>query len=803
MGQALTQEGLRRLKDKYFSGTSISTTASDSNDASVNGEAVSLSRIQKGEPKMKSVDVQKLHVIPPLTYALLSAAVYKAGSDHPSNNPRSEEKTSSSKIENSNSTNDHKVDQPDYSPSASSGTANWRKGNAFRYSGDESKKVQKEGSQESQAAETGSTPSSDSITSSTSSSLQDFRPGISPSSSVEATCLPKGWEVFLHCKEVELERDGFCAVAYIQLQTRQCIIAFRGTANALGLRAGIWMFFQELSIQFFLAKQFSKVVREKLLLDFGNDEKGISSWESTTVSEGDKVGADEEGVWAQFPAGYHLSYTGHSLGAVLASVRAVDEGISAVTFESPGCFGLIQRLTKQKREQQKVKRMEAEWKKDDERRSGNLPQGLDSSRQSSPSLTSKPDTVGDSGFHQVPSLLASVSEPDMVPQLFYADPPPESLLTNYLQPPNAINTLHSQIGYCVMLPARGCTVEEEVLAVSRHAASLLASTENRLREKQTMAHANDIENEGNHENEEASTSKNSSFRRFVPKFKVGMPTIHMPTQGILRSVLFSSVGMGEVMNILNRLEPHFKELMSRTRQQHSIKAIVEYFVAHEKVEQAPSTTPAVPLAHRTGPLGVQDGLKEVLAWPMNSLQYMEYLNAQRALLEQDVQSNWNLLKAYQSQLKHLFEVVNVEESRDGIRVYRPLRQRYISPSVVCLIDWWACLKAEVKHALSLKASDHAVLNVVHLTGSPSRMIKNPSTILQDSESEEASPNSSIKGNSPFLMWETADRGLYVENGIMSPLDARDVLFRLSRRKYIGHLLQRELHRQSYQFGSRL
>ena len=41
---------------------------------------------------------------------------------------------------------------------------------------------------------------------------------------------------------------------------------------------------------------------------------------------------------------YYISHTGHSLGAVLATVRACSEDTCAVTFESPGCKPLLEKV---------------------------------------------------------------------------------------------------------------------------------------------------------------------------------------------------------------------------------------------------------------------------------------------------------------------------------------------------------------------------------------------------------------------------------------------------------------------------
>lgn len=128
-----------------------------------------------------------------------------------------------------------------------------------------------------------------------------------------AVPLPDGWDVFLQCSSLRLHREGYYAVAYLHRSSRHCIIAQRGTSEVLGLRAGVWMYFDQPTIQFSLAAQFSQAVRQALdKLDNG-------------------------------PSNWFVSYTGHSLGAVLAACRAIEEQTYAVTFESPGARAYIEK----------------------------------------------------------------------------------------------------------------------------------------------------------------------------------------------------------------------------------------------------------------------------------------------------------------------------------------------------------------------------------------------------------------------------------------------------------------------------
>ncbi|CUI11637.1 Hypothetical protein, putative [Bodo saltans] len=126
--------------------------------------------------------------------------------------------------------------------------------------------------------------------------------------------LPAEWSILMTCADVDLDREGYFAAAYVNETLGHCIIAERGTSDVLGVRAGVWMYFDEPTIQFSLSEQFSKQVRLRLSL--------------TKERSGRK---------------YFISYTGHSLGAVLAACRACAEHTYAITFESPGCKTFVEK----------------------------------------------------------------------------------------------------------------------------------------------------------------------------------------------------------------------------------------------------------------------------------------------------------------------------------------------------------------------------------------------------------------------------------------------------------------------------
>eukprot|EP00754_Rhynchopus_humris_P023360 Rhum_TRINITY_DN14830_c0_g1::Rhum_TRINITY_DN14830_c0_g1_i6::g.120928::m.120928 len=123
--------------------------------------------------------------------------------------------------------------------------------------------------------------------------------------------LPEGWEEYMNCSDLSLDREGFGAAAYINTELQHVVIAKRGTIDAASLRAGVWVYSDEPTIQFMLAEQFSIALRLKLDLEEKSD--------------------------------YTVSYTGHSLGGVLATCRAVAEQTFAIVFETPGCRGFVER----------------------------------------------------------------------------------------------------------------------------------------------------------------------------------------------------------------------------------------------------------------------------------------------------------------------------------------------------------------------------------------------------------------------------------------------------------------------------
>jgi hypothetical protein len=122
----------------------------------------------------------------------------------------------------------------------------------------------------------------------------------------------QGWELLCTASEFELNQEGYSAAAYLARETQTVVIAQRGTADEGGVYTDVFLFFTEVPYHIHLAAAFTACV-ERRLAALGLERCSIS-------------------------------YTGHSLGAVIAACCACREGRYAVTFDSPGEAPLVQRL---------------------------------------------------------------------------------------------------------------------------------------------------------------------------------------------------------------------------------------------------------------------------------------------------------------------------------------------------------------------------------------------------------------------------------------------------------------------------
>lgn len=454
--------------------------------------------------------------------------------------------------------------------------------------------------------------------------------------------LPEGWELFMHCSEVQLDCEGYSGVAFLHRRLGRCVIAERGTVDLLGLRTGLWMMLNHISIQFYLAEQFSLAVRARLL--------------ETTTSPSNGAAAH--------PITYEVCYTGHSLGAALASHRAVEEGVAAVTFECPGMKDFLK--------QHRISR-----KRDGGQRGR--------------------------GGHAAPAIA------------------PDALLTNYLQAPNPINTLRGHVGVSMMLPMES-DIDLSLTQVVKElqaGASLTSSPD-------TSAVSTPPPVEG-----ATPSSARATLSRYMPRLRV--PSMVWP-QEYLRSAVFQMVGIREIQEYMTRLEPHLQELLSAARQHHSISTIATYFSQYDAscVEEPP---------------------REVVVWPSSVLMYMEYINI---LMKSKTAVEEKVRAAYESMLGQLYQVRPAEEIIAGGVARQQqksrLATRHFSPASLKIIQLWCdVLTPAQKQSLELSMYDCGVLNTVSIAGGKD-------------DSEEAC--------------------VVVSGGLLSPLQVREFLFRLSHRKII-------------------
>jgi len=239
----------------------------------------------------------------------------------------------------------------------------------------------------------------------------------------------------------------------------------------------------EPSIQFYLAAEFSR----QILLGMGADEKK--------------------------GRGYVLYYTGHSLGAILAAVRAVEDNTIAVTFESPGCAEFLYPFLEKKRNNLDVKF------------SGDV---------------------------------------NIVSYLFGG--------------PNPVNTLGGQLGHVVEIP-----MQQQMI--------LLA--ENKEQEEKEKEENEKVKKSGSQSPGASSPSSSSSVQDYLQ-----------------RKLIEKFVPKNVLTFLETKVVPLLKSELSEAKQLHSIATIVTHFEQHDDVEEVISRVE-----------------REVIRWPKNSFQFLEYRNA--------------------------------------------------------------------------------------------------------------------------------------------------------------------------------
>ncbi|GEM_PF-3304246 len=127
--------------------------------------------------------------------------------------------------------------------------------------------------------------------------------------------LPTGWKEFTFNGVPLIPSDDFYAFPYINTTLKKIIIAFRGTLTL------------------------ENYVKEDIEIVFNNLPPSFVSYAVPFV---DAVKAE---AIQQYPD-FEISFTGHSLGAILAELCAAKYKKQAVTFESPGSGTMIDELVK-------------------------------------------------------------------------------------------------------------------------------------------------------------------------------------------------------------------------------------------------------------------------------------------------------------------------------------------------------------------------------------------------------------------------------------------------------------------------
>ncbi|KAG5490368.1 hypothetical protein JKF63_00488 [Porcisia hertigi] len=450
--------------------------------------------------------------------------------------------------------------------------------------------------------------------------------------------LPEGWEVLVSCSSLHLDKEGYFAVAYVHRSSCHCIIAERGTSEVLGLRAGVWMYFDQPTIQLFLAAQFSKAVRHKL-----------------EVMDGGRSGP------------WFVSYTGHSLGAVIAGCRAVEENTLAVTFESPGARIFIEKTL-------------------------DAPSSMDAHlitylRAPNPINTLKPHCgyvimIPTQRF-VLPSgtLFLAPSSPAA------ADYKDEKQLPRSGSDSKAPRKLRIDASSSSTLGVNE-SVSSGAVPASTAAPPLSSTSEAVHPSTGSTGHRTLSASSTNPPSAPATNTNSGDPNAVVSKVPTRWRIPSFRPQEYLRGYLFSGAGMGipELQQYVSKVEPMIREMLEHTQQVHSIHSLRSHFRKNDNP-------------------GDED---VVLRWPSNLLQFMEFYNTTRALEDPENQ-NALVKEAYLELIRRLY--YTEPRRRDCIPT------KYVDSTSLLVVQLWWKMDAAQRKQWPLSLIDHKTLNVIQIKDS--------------------------------------------------------------------------------------